>query len=584
MKKYFFLFIVGVFFMGVAIFAETLGLDRNPGGWGRARIAMFIFGTLVVLAVAAYLVFKEKIDRAAQNIYLLAQSHPLTSWVWKNEFMLRLSRFFRNYSFTLPVMIFILVLYVWLVSAGTWTEWVSPTRYYASLAKGFEFGTLSVMMQPDPRLAELENPYDPVNWRGTIQVPMDISYYQGRFYLYWGPAPAFILYLLHPFYSGRIGDLYLAFVFICGIFLSQFILIISVWDRFFSGLPRWMLQISLLLAGLACPLTFMLAGFKGARIYEAAISGGQFFLLAGFLVVLTVLNKPGYSSSWRLLLAGTLWIFSFGSRLTLVFSIAFIVLMVAYWFYRARQPLSMISVKLFLLCLPLCIGLASIGWYNWARFGSVSESGLYYQLTAGLYLQKYNKEMIDPIYALQNIYNYLFYPFDLSSQFPFLSPRYTYSTPIFPFYPLPELYNGQWITGLVWTVPFAVFAFFPLTRTIRDLSRKRSPGSQPESDRAELNWFVLTLGGTFLSAFVFLLIFFWAAMRYLADFTPLLVVLSVIGFWQGYQLLSEKPVLRRFYVTLGLTAACISMVSSTLLAISVNDAQFLLIRLFPFLG
>lgn len=73
---------------------------------------------------------------------------------------------------------------------------------------------------------------------------------------------------------------------------------------------------SLLLTELACPLTFMLAAFKGARIYEAAISSGQFFLLAGFLVAITALNKRLLSAGLRLFLAGVLWSFSLKEIIT----------------------------------------------------------------------------------------------------------------------------------------------------------------------------------------------------------------------------------------------------------------------------
>jgi hypothetical protein len=137
---------------------------------------------------------------------------------------------------------------------------------------------------------------------------------------------------------------------------------------------------------------------------------------------------------------------------------------------------------------------------------------------------------------------------------------------------------------MIWTVPFVAFAIFPFVKAARSIFRKTSRGHLPGNDLAELNWLVLTLGGTFLAAFVFLMVFFWVAMRYLADFMPFLLTLSLIGFWQGYQLLSEKPAQRRLYTAVAVSVACYSMVSSTLLAISVNDAQFVLMRLFPFLG
>jgi len=211
----FILLFFGLISAGVAAFAESIGLDENPQDWSRARIAIFVIGIFLVLCAAVYFWIGHKFRDAASKFWSVVHKHPVAIWLWKRQSIQYASKLIRGYSFALPILVFIFVLYVWLASSGTWTEWVSPTRYYDSLAKGFEYKTLSVAMTPDPRLAELENPYDPQNWRGTIQVPMDISYYKGRYYLYWGPAPAFILFLLRPFYSGKIGDLYLVFVFIC---------------------------------------------------------------------------------------------------------------------------------------------------------------------------------------------------------------------------------------------------------------------------------------------------------------------------------------------------------------------------------
>lgn len=580
MKKnqtiFFILILTGLAFIGIAVFAEVLGLDKNPGVWSRSRVEVLVAGVFLAICAVVYFRFGYVLSGLLADFGAYVQKYKAVQWLLRRQSVQFVSKLFGSYSFTLPIIVFMLVLYVWLVSAGTWTEWVSPSRYYASLAQGFEYKTLSVAMTPDPRLAELDNPYDPKNWRGTIEVPMDISYYEGRFYLYWGPAPALLLYLLAPYYPGRIGDLQLTFVFISGIFLFQYIFIIAMWDRFFAHLPKWMLQVPLLLAGLACPLTFMLGAFKGARIYEAAISSGQFFLLAGFLVAVTALNKGLVSACIRFFIAGVLWSLSFGSRMTLIFPVALLSLMVAFWFYKEKQSLRPSVTKLFFLGLPLAIGAASIGWYNWARFGSVTEAGLYYQLTAGLYLQKYNKELIDPIYALQNVYNYLFYPFDISAQFPFFSPKYTYDVPIFSFYPLPELYSGQWATGLLWTVPFILFSLIPLTALL-----KKQPTMQPvQEEQKRLNWVILAMTVGFLGAFIFLLIFFWVAVRYQADFMPFLFMLSVVGFWQGYQLLFEKAAQRKVYVALGIVLAGVSIINSTLLALAVNDARFLLLNIF----
>jgi hypothetical protein len=76
-----------------------------------------------------------------------------------------------------------------------------------------------------------------------------------------------------------------------------------------------------------------------------------------------------------------------------------------------------------------------------------------------------------------------------------------------------------------------------------------------------------------------LLSYFWAAERYIYDVMPLLVMLGIIGFWQGYQLLSNKPVWRRIYTGIGIGLIAASILMSTLVALSVNYVRFDVIHL-----
>jgi len=553
LRKSIFILFVGMVIAGTAGFAGAISLDKTPETWGRARMVIFIFGIFIMLCSVFYYRFA---DQFAQLRFVNAtKASP-----------------FRKYLFVIPIFIFVVLIYVWFVSSGTWIIWNSPTRYYADLAQGFRYGHLFIPTKPDPLLTELADPYDPANWRGKIEVPMDISYYEGRYYLYWGPTPAVILYALQPFYPGRIGDLFLVFAFVCGIFLFQILILIVLWDKYFQELPIWMFKLSIWVIGLACPVTFMLGNFKGARIYEAAVSGSQFFLVAGLLIVLTEKNTS--ISGWRLALVGVLSAFAIGARLILVFPVGFLVTMCTLRVLSIdERPLTKFA-KLIPLGLPLVLGCALLGWYNLARFGSVTESGLYYQLTSGFNIQKHYGELADPRYVLQNLYNYVFYPFEIGSQFPFIFPRYAYSAPFFSFYTLPDFYSGQWLTGILWTVPFIVFAFIPLTNLLLSIFRKQSAVDSDNGQKNMLNWTVIVLAGVPLLGFVFLLSFFWSAMRYLDDFVPALILLSAIGFWQGYQLLLRKEKNIKLYAAVGIVFAIFSIVNSTLLAISVNDARF----------
>jgi hypothetical protein len=376
--------LIGGATIGAAFFAEALGLDNNPG-WGRGRIAILVFGIFIIVGSSLYSLYWNKLSTVFDKIRSFTSQNIAG--------LLKLSR---NYWFIFPVLIFVILVYIWFASSGSWINWVSPTRYYADLANGFKQGKLHLLTRPGTELLHLSNPYDPLS-RGGVNAPVDYSLYNGKFYLYWGPVPALILAILSPFIHGRVGDLYLVFGFVCGIFLCELLLAVTIWDRYFRDLPKWILALSILMLGLTAPWTYALINEPNGRIYEAAISGAQFFLLGSFLISV-VAFKRAVPSSLSLAITGLLWALAIGTRLTMVLPIAFLMFMIAYQIWKNTRPsLSTFTKEMISLSLPLLLCCICLGWYNWARFGSVTETGFSYAL-AGVNLQKYHSELFSPIY------------------------------------------------------------------------------------------------------------------------------------------------------------------------------------------
>jgi len=63
---------------------------------------------------------------------------------------------------------------------------------------------------------------------------------------------------------------------------------------------------------------------------------------------------------------------------------------------------------------------------------------------------------------------------------------------------------------------------------------------------------------------------------------PSLIMLSIIGFWVGFQALSQKPFMMRLYTFSGIVLAGTSILMSTLVALSMNDARFEIVHLLSF--
>jgi hypothetical protein len=416
----------------------------------------------------------------------------------------------------------VLLFYLWLVSLGLWTDFPPSTNYYDLQATAFSHGQLALEVQPDATLLALENPHEPEDREG-IPVLWDATLYEGKYYLYWGPAPAILLAVLKLFYSREIGDNILTFLFLCGAFLFLVSIIVDLWKTYFPEMPGAILLGSIALAGLINPLPFVLIE---ARIYEAAIAAGQFFFLGGLYFLFTSFHRPRLI---QLVLCGLCFTFAVGSRTTLVFPIFFLLIVFSIWAFRTHKE-QMISFFAALLT-PLVIGALAYAWYNFARFGSMTEFGYAYQLT-GFNINASIGDTFSLAYIPPNLFKTLFNPFEWKDGFPFFKPALwggpeswlrTYNPKIY-------YYLAEGITGLLIGSPFLIFAFL----------RKRR----------ELFWISISLTGSALLLFLLTQVFFYTTMRYLLDLVPALTLLAVLGFWSAFDSLKNKMPIPVLAVTL----------------------------------
>jgi len=249
------------------------------------------------------------------------------------------------------------------------------------------------------------------------------------------------------------------------------------------------------------------------------------------------------------------------------------------WMLAREKNVLRALTRLAYLALPLALGLSALGWYNWARFGSVLETGYNFTTNTGLQVGREFSDAFDPVFIVQNLWSYgLTFP-DIGPVFPYLSARRASTVPILDWYSLPDLYSAQTLTGLLFTVPFILFAIVPLLRLVqgRRDGQDKAAGSEGQNSRL-LNWIVLTLSGAVLATAAVLLTYYWVAERFLADVMPSLLLLSVLGFWQGYGLIPKGTLWHKLYASLGVSVAAISIAASTLIAISVNDARLEIIE------
>jgi hypothetical protein len=554
------LFLFGCSFISFAVFAYDLGLDPSPG-WGKSRVMIFTFGILILAVfidsrfgpawienvmgqiAAGFVNFREKIF-SRLHIPKEINSRIRNGFIYASAFFAFLA---------------VTSIYVWFTSAGTWITLPKSTDYYNLLANAFVHGQVSLEVKVPPQLLALPDPYDYPSRNGIIYL-WDASLYKGKYYLYWGPMPAVIVTAIKLVYPLDIGDQVITLVAAIGLIFFQTLLITTIWMRSFQRLPGWTLLLAIFLAGLVVPITYML---NTPDVYEAALIGAQAFLMGGIYFAYRAFEEEKISPRW-LAWASVFWVFAIATRAIVVCAVIFLLFFILIGILQRHGLVwtSHFNALILVLGLPMVFGAIGLGGYNAVRFGSIFEFGHRYQLTT-YNNYKYESELFSSRYIPANIYNYLFNPPEKIRPFPYIRAKTGNDTEAFGS-PTPNLYQTEPVTGVVYVLPFMVFAFIPaLQITIKRIWRK---GDTHESERL-LDWFNLALSGTIFIAALSVLMFFSGTMRYTADATSMLIVLAVIGFWFGYQAVESDAFVWFVYVGIGFLLAGVSIIVPNMLAL-----------------
>ncbi|HEY5983709.1 MAG TPA: hypothetical protein VIU38_09575 [Anaerolineales bacterium] len=474
----------------------------------------------------------------------------------------------------------VLVMYVFLVSLGRWTYWPETSRYYDDLAAAFQSGQLNLDIEAPPALLALSNPYEPSarnsvpETRKSVDEVWDLSFYNGKFYLYWGPVPALLLLVTRVGYPGPIPDQYLVFGFAVGLFFFEVLLLFKLHRSLFPKVPNTLFLMSVVLAGLAFPIPVLLSR---AAVYEATILGGQFFLLGGLYIAARAVEKDKVSRP-LMILAVMFWGLAAGSRTIALIPATFLTFVLIYWGLRkAGRTRGPFQVALFCLQIgwPLVLTLIATAWYNWARFGSIFETGLRYTLTFHN-LQKFYGETFSAAYVLPSLWTYLLSGFDIARRFPFLVIGYGHS-PSLLFIGQSSIYHFEEVTGLILSSPIVLFSLISLWKTgslLLEKHRKRQLERFDEQGDERLLWISVSLVGAASLSFGAILFYFNVSMRFLGELAPALMLFTTLGVWEGYQFAARSNFGRRLYVSFVFCLFLVTIGLSILLAMSANYRMF----------
>jgi len=300
---------------------------------------------------------------------------------------------------------------------------------------------------------------------------------------------------------------------------------------------------------------------KGARIYEAAILGSQFFFIGGCYWAYASLTDPK-PALWKLAFASLHWGFAIGSRVIILPSVAFSVLVTLFCMVRAYKPTATKAWFPVLAAVggPLILAGLGLGWYNWARFGSVFEFGLRYQLANIDYSTFEN--LFKGSYIGRNLYNYFAHPIRIVPRFPWLT-RIEYVA------------SSDRLAGLLYVTPFILLLFSPVIRLVRNLFVSSRFGLQTKQSHLSEGWIFTTLTGSGIIMMTIIMSYYFVVMRFMEDFMPSLLIVAALFIGREYQALNQNSRLPALLAWIAFLLAAITITAAILLAIPNSGISYM---------
>jgi hypothetical protein len=514
----------------IGFFAFQLGMDNNAE-MGEKRKLLVGLGIALLLIRPAWTGLKllshiPMIAKLLERFRTKLDNTRFFKWI-SSDFGNKQNRFLNRNDWIWVIIGGLLIsgISYWYLTAGTF-HLIPYSTYFDRQAEAFKAGQFALLENPPAELAQLPNVFD---WRARegIDYLWDASYYQGKYYLYWGPVPALValgIKLIHP---GVVEDQLLVLLFISGLAFVMGAFYRWLRRSYFPSMPGWTVLIFTCTTLFATPVFWLI---NRPSVYEAAIASAQFFLLLGVFCAFRGLasNK---NNGW-LFLSGFALGAAVGSRFTYTFTIFAISLVVAITLFGQKLNSRQKWESILLFGLPLAIWAFGIGSFNYLRFGSIIETGMKYQLT-GDALPENMKAIFSLGYFIPNSYSALFRPFGFTpGQFPFLSTPYVLDSMWANFiHRPPTYYFGEPVTGVLVSIPFLWMMLVPgfaLVKRGFDWINQKADGVTLGNESFP-RWGKWLISGALLVQYATTMCFVMTTMRYLADFVPLFILGTVIA-------------------------------------------------------
>jgi hypothetical protein len=391
------------------------------------------------------------------------------------------------------------------------------------LVQGFGAGQLSLNKEAPPGLAQLADPYDPIANAPYRVAPYrlhDLSYYKGKFYLYWGVTPALLLFWPYAALTGHYLFHSQAVTIFCAIgFLVGAGVLRALWRRYFPEVSVGVVAACALALGLATGVPVMLSR---SDVYEVPISCGYLLTMLALAAIWCALHEPDRRAPW-MAAASVAYGLAVGARPNLLFGAIILLVPVAQaWRERlvaSTRPFRGVRTRsherrrvwAVLLAATGPILLIGLGLmlYNARRFDNPFEFGAHYQITGERQVTVQNFSLH---YLWFNFRIYFLEPARWSALFPFV---HEIALP-----PLPQGHGPL-------EAPFGVLTNIPVVWLA--LAAPLAWRGQSGQAASVLRWFVTAATLLFGTCALTLCLFRGGNFRYEVDFLPALLLLAVVG-------------------------------------------------------
>lgn len=417
--------------------------------------------------------------------------------------------------------------------------------HYGDLADAFLAGQTYLLKEPPPELIAQDSPRDYAVANRMLEY-RDLLLFNGRFYIFYGPVPALLLFVPYKWLTGEQMDIRFAAWLMTTL---GTIAIVTLMAMLAKRLAIQNKRFETFFAFILAIGTFIPYQLGQSSYYQVALGGSYLFTGLAFISLTRAFDAPHGQPKW-LAAASLCFGLATGCRINFIFSG---IILLFLWLMMGRS----LSWKHawwkrgFALGAPFGVCILALAAYNYVRFQNPLSLGIDYQISFNIW------PSVSIEASLLNIYLALFHPVPLMAQFPFFRPDRCCPIHI-PWWTFGPILPTQEPTyGAFTNAPFLLMLCLT-PKLYRFLSRQRPP----------IGWVIISM--LLLAVILPLPAWIWVGtiMRYSVDFVPWLMLVACLSYLYALTYFAGAPRALRFLHIMGITAGLYTLVCGFIIGIT----------------